>query len=309
MKNQIYKPLDVIIVTKNRPSQLLECVKHILNNTLLPQKIIIIDSSESPNVESELNKLVNKTLRTSKIYFIYKNILDKGLGYSRNQGIQLVTSPFFAFIDDDEYAPRSWIKTIFDLYQKDEDLIVICGTKKAKDLSNYWNRVWETVMAKTFTFEGFPDLIPAGNSCYKTEFIKKYKIQFDPRMKKNGEERTFSDKIYKYTRKVLYSNRLYIIHDFRSNFRSFSKQWFTYGEEAALTFVLKHDENKNSFKQILPELHEYLKPIIYRISSSNISDISLYFGIFIKNFMFWIGFIAQLLNSYIFLNLKPRYLR
>ena len=56
--------ISIIIPTRNRPTQILECLNHLSNQSLLPDEVIIVASgNDISNIINEFtNKLTNKLI-------------------------------------------------------------------------------------------------------------------------------------------------------------------------------------------------------------------------------------------------------
>lgn len=88
--------ISVIIPTYNRAKTIEYCIKSILEQTLLPNEIIIVDDTSTDNTESIVESLNNNLIRFIK--------LDKNSGaqVARNIGITKAKSKWIAFLDSDD---------------------------------------------------------------------------------------------------------------------------------------------------------------------------------------------------------------
>ncbi len=118
--------VSVIICTRNRPKHLQRCVASLFRQTVKPKEIIIVDdaSDEKIDVTNMLSYIFSSTRNTasslslSNIEIKYmKNKSRFGVVKSRNLGIASARSDIIAFIDDDGYAHRNWIKNLMKHYQ------------------------------------------------------------------------------------------------------------------------------------------------------------------------------------------------
>ena len=94
MKNKI--SLSAIICTKDRCNEVLLCVNSILTQTIQPEEIVIIDSSENEILEIRLKDL----LKDKPIELSYLNF-DANLTKARNMGIEISKNKIITFLDDD----------------------------------------------------------------------------------------------------------------------------------------------------------------------------------------------------------------
>ncbi len=93
------KNFSVVICTYNRKYLIKKCLEKILQNTILPKKIIIVDQNYD-------NVSINYAICTLNKYFyknyiIIKNIKKKGLTISKNIALKYVKEKYVFFIDDD----------------------------------------------------------------------------------------------------------------------------------------------------------------------------------------------------------------
>lgn len=88
--------ISVIIPTYNRAKMIEYCIKSILEQTILPNEIIIVDDASSDDTESVIASLNNNLIKFIK--------LDKngGAQVARNIGITKANSKWIAFLDSDD---------------------------------------------------------------------------------------------------------------------------------------------------------------------------------------------------------------
>lgn len=90
-------PFTVVIPTLNaRPEFLTECLESIANQTLSPQEVLIVNNGE-PGFEVAESRLSIRIIET---------VIGAGVAQARNIGATLATTPYIAFLDDDDlWAP------------------------------------------------------------------------------------------------------------------------------------------------------------------------------------------------------------
>lgn len=97
----MHKPISFIVITYNRPNDMLELAKNIasLNKAEeLLQEVIIVN-----NASTEDYSLVEKYVSENKhIPFVYKNSIENlGVTKGRNSAIEFASGDYFIFLDDD----------------------------------------------------------------------------------------------------------------------------------------------------------------------------------------------------------------
>lgn len=109
--NLIHPDYDVIIPVYNAQSTISQAIISVLNQTIRPKRIIVIDDGSidgSIAVVQELQKDLSKDVE-----IIIKSISNSGAANARNVGIRMSTSPIVSFLDaDDFWAPEKMQKQI-----------------------------------------------------------------------------------------------------------------------------------------------------------------------------------------------------
>ena len=110
---------SVIITTYNDAEYLKRSIPSVLNQTLKPLEVIVIDDG-SENNEAEI--ITNNFISQTEIPITYKKKKNGGPSSARNLGISLAKGEFILFIDsDDELLSNSleWREEILDSIDKD----------------------------------------------------------------------------------------------------------------------------------------------------------------------------------------------
>ena len=105
---------SVIIPTYNRPSELHNCIKSILDQTHKPDEVIVIDDGnlrEPPLL---------KECENAGIKYIYRKKDDPDMSKSRNEGVLLATGDIILFFDDDVILIPDYIEQILRVYENDK---------------------------------------------------------------------------------------------------------------------------------------------------------------------------------------------
>jgi GT2 family glycosyltransferase len=102
-------PSSFIIATRNRPVELLETIKSLVGQTVLPQDLCIVDSSDETPVRGEIERLCAEVGLTLD----YHHPAPRGLTVQRNVGIDRTTGDPVFLIDDDVWlAPDCHEQTL-----------------------------------------------------------------------------------------------------------------------------------------------------------------------------------------------------
>lgn len=120
--NQIKsRKVDVIVPIFNMGDYLEECLDSCLSQTLRDIQIICINDGSSDNSIDILRKYEQADER-----IIVIDQENKGVAYSRNEGMRMAKSEFIAFMDPDDYYPQTDILESFYNKAKEEN-VRICG--------------------------------------------------------------------------------------------------------------------------------------------------------------------------------------
>lgn len=104
---------SLIICTKNRPVELQKCISSIINQTRLPDELILID-------DGNIDEQVFKTLHDHNIKYVFYKKDIPGLTTSRNIGVNLARSDIITFVDDDVVLDKDYIATVMSAFEQDK---------------------------------------------------------------------------------------------------------------------------------------------------------------------------------------------
>lgn len=111
----------VAVITKNRPKILYKCLSNVFNQDLMPNQIIVVDSSEN----DESKKLISKKFPSIDYY---KLKLESGSQPRlRNLAIKNCNTDILAFLDDDGFAKKKWLKNLDTTYKKNPNIVGVGG--------------------------------------------------------------------------------------------------------------------------------------------------------------------------------------
>lgn len=121
----INKKLSLVIPTKNRTNDLMTLVESIINQSLMPDELIIIDQSDTPK-SKELVQNKWRDVRNSKlIYVLDANI--KGLVDAKRHGASISSYELVCFLDDDLILDNHFLKQIVEPFRFDSKIMGSSG--------------------------------------------------------------------------------------------------------------------------------------------------------------------------------------
>ncbi len=106
------KLVSVVIVTKDRKKDLVECINSYLKSSYKPVEIIIVDNASEPPVFTWFSKKYPQV----KIITSEKNM---GAAEGRNIGLRQAKGEYILFTDDDAYADTLMINYLLAAFEKD----------------------------------------------------------------------------------------------------------------------------------------------------------------------------------------------
>jgi GT2 family glycosyltransferase len=200
----------VVICTYKRLKCINKCLTNILQNSILPKKIIIVDQNYNNLTVQKINKIFDEY--NYKNFLILKNIIKKGLTKSKNISLKHCHTKYIFFIDDDIYLEKKYFYKILKLILK-KKAIGVCGI-----LSNYSKDYFKNLLFFLFNFNIFKDnryffinhlklkvkkyyykvfQLPGGITCFDYKIFKK--ISFDEKyLTHNYEDVEFNLRIKKF---------------------------------------------------------------------------------------------------------------
>lgn len=108
--------VSVVIVSKDRRKDLLECVSSYLESAYKPLEIVIVDNGSKPHIVTWLPKSI---LDKVKLVTLQANV---GAAAGRNRGLEKTTGEYILFSDDDAEADNEMVTYLVEAFE---------GTKNA----------------------------------------------------------------------------------------------------------------------------------------------------------------------------------
>lgn len=101
--------VSVIIVTRNRPQMVHDCLEHLRRQTRQPDEIIVVDSSTGEDTQAVLDDypaVVRLRIPDGR----------NNMPQARNLGIAHAQGEIIAFLDDDSMAQSDWLRYLLEPY-------------------------------------------------------------------------------------------------------------------------------------------------------------------------------------------------
>jgi len=128
--------ISIIIPTRNRPTQILECLNHLSNQSLLPDEVIIVASG------NDITNIINEFTNKLNIKYIHSEI--RGQIHQRNIGKKEVNiqSDFIVFLDDDVILNNDAMESMMEYW----------ATKDAKTAGIGFNLIYQKKHSSPFLY-------------------------------------------------------------------------------------------------------------------------------------------------------------
>lgn len=215
--------VSIVVPVYNMEDKLERCLDSLVNQTLSDIEIIIINDGSSDKSLEIIQKYQEK----------YKNIVaisreNKGISYTRNEGIKLSRGKYIAFVDSDDYVEVDMYEKLYNKIISDNSDIVVCNYKTfiedSKEFNNYnvnktnitnlvdnpklvylldyqpWNKLykkslWDKVYFPLNTkYEDLEAVLKVFLKAKKVSYISDYLYNY--LINPNGETGTINEKVY-----------------------------------------------------------------------------------------------------------------
>lgn len=129
--------ITAIVPTLNRPALLEEAIQSLLNQTLAPAEIIVVDDGSSPPVDSDA-----LIMKYGPKVRVIRHDVSQGLAYARNHGAEEATGDFLVHLDDDDMLASETLEEAHALLSHDHEIdMVFLGVDGFGRNAEYFNRV------------------------------------------------------------------------------------------------------------------------------------------------------------------------
>jgi glucosyl-dolichyl phosphate glucuronosyltransferase len=145
------RSLTVIIPTKDRPVDLERTVRSVLQQTVLPQQLIIVD--QSADGESRLRvQVLFDAVRTSvrdHLKLCYEmDPLIPGLAVARNRAMKLAEGDVWLFLDDDVILEPNFLKELLSVYSQRPHAGGVSGIVTNYRRPPWFPRLWRALFLR-----------------------------------------------------------------------------------------------------------------------------------------------------------------
>ncbi len=220
------------IITKNRPFELKECLLSVTKQTMLPDEILIIDSS----TDDKTKKLCFRFNKFFKLPIRY--IFEPRSGYStgRNRAVKESQGAWLAFTDDDCILDSSWVQIMRSTCLNHPGIKAIEGEGRTYYPNNIYALAIQfyEVFWKNNAVDGNTildrEILDTKNIVFLRSFLLRQRLQFVDE-KINGKEWITHDidmgmQFQQLNAKVFYEPKAIVYHKDRLTMSLYLKKFF-----------------------------------------------------------------------------------
>ena len=238
--------ISLYIPVFNGEKTIESCLESVLNQTLKPKSILVIDDNSTDKTKEILNKYKEQIE-------IISNKENKGLSYSRNFAVNYLKTKYIASIDADVVLSKEWLERVLKSLLKNNASLV--GGKMYEKYINNPCNLWRSIrIGQQWGDKSLsnPNFVFGSNNLLDTKNLNKKKIYNlnGEYFKTNGEDIEFSISLKKKNFKLYYSSLATCQHLQDDNYRSLSNRYWRYiryGDGLKNRNFIK--TLKNSFRQ------------------------------------------------------------
>lgn len=205
--------ISIIVPVYNVEKYLCRCLDSITRQSYTNFEAILIDDKSTDNSFKICKEYIKKDNR----FVLIQNDINKGLGLTRNEGLQKASGIYVLFVDSDDYIEKDMLKNLYNTIVKKEADTVIAGykrcqaNKKIVEKNKYQGKVFE------------------GNLIKKEILAKMFGQYRDDNIEMSVWKTLFSIEIIK-SNNILFPDRRYISEDI-----IFDIKYFTNAKKVAIS--------------------------------------------------------------------------
>jgi glycosyltransferase involved in cell wall biosynthesis len=168
---KVQMKISLIICTRNRASQLANCLKSLLLiECQEPWELVIVDNGSTDNTSNVIEQF--RTSFTGQLAVVMENL--PGLARARNRGWRAAKGELIAFTDDDCYPDPKFLQSCIECFAEDAKLGFIGGRILLHDPTDYRITIQESEEKQKIPVRSFinPGLIQGANFACRREALE-----------------------------------------------------------------------------------------------------------------------------------------
>lgn len=261
--------VSIIIPTYNRPSDLEMCLRSILNQTLLPTEILVVDNAMSTPTKDLIDR-IQKGIdpQVCTIIYILNNV--NSLSVARNIGFDHAAGEIILFLDDDVVLDQHYVHKIVEVYKNNPEAKGVQGYIEPESRgfireivfkSFYWYHLEKDLCRVLPSISStYPvnlqsiiscEWLSGANHSYRREILEEFR--YDEKLLKycDGEDLDVSYRVFKkYPGSLLITPKAKLMHNTSITGRAMGKELVTMQEVYGLYLFYKLFDQSLSHKLI-----------------------------------------------------------
>ena len=134
--------VSVIIPTKNRVDDLFLTVQTLLQQTVLPDELIVVDQNESDACEVTVKRLFHDADQRTKLRYVHDPKIHGG-ATARNVAIAESSGSVLLFLDDDVELERDFLEQLLETYKSNPGATGVSGVVTNYHAPSIVMRLWK----------------------------------------------------------------------------------------------------------------------------------------------------------------------
>jgi GT2 family glycosyltransferase len=171
--------ISVVVPTIGRRDALGRCLDALLEGTVVPAEIVIVDQSDGPEIERLLDDKRGAPAPLRRL--VHPRL---GLSAARNAGARASTADVVAFTDDDCFPALKWVEALASAFAADRNLAAVTGPMLPADGAQADTAVASrtSTVRRLFTRRAIPwEIGTGGNTAVQREWLNRVN-GFDERL-------------------------------------------------------------------------------------------------------------------------------
>jgi len=169
MENPLF---SVVIPLYNKVDCIVETLQSVLNQTLLPEEIIVVDDGSTDNSNGAVKGFIEKSEKVLNIQLLRQQ--NGGVSLARNRGIELAKYPYIAFLDSDDLWKPPFLQRVAELIKAYPDAgAYASGYEYLDEIGNIRSPFFENVPEKQGIIDYFRAIRGENPVCSSAVVIRK----------------------------------------------------------------------------------------------------------------------------------------
>lgn len=159
--------VSIVLTTFNRCHLLKQAIESVFRQTFQDWELIIMDDGST----DETKQVIEAYAHDSRIRYVFHS--NQGISFSRAKGTQLATSPYVAFLDDDDvYHPKK-LEFQVDYLEKNQMVGLVYSYVHMLDQNDQFLMRWPVRPAQTFMELLHDNTIPTNAGLIRKECFER----------------------------------------------------------------------------------------------------------------------------------------